>query len=113
MLVLLYQGPVHTLARLVFALGLGLLMLGFALHERQQPLAWPALMLALGNASFSIYLVHNPLLSLTQRVLGGLEWSWALALFSGIAIAICCGYGYWMLVEAPALRYLRARESFR
>ena len=107
MLVLLYQGPVHTFDRLVFALGLGLLMLGFALHERQQTMAWPALMLALGHASYSIYLVHNPLLSLTQRLAGRLGLNWPLGLLTGVLLALLCGYLYFLLVERPVLRWIR------
>lgn len=110
MLVLLYQGPVHTVDRLVFSLGLGLLMLGFALHERQQTMAWPALMLALGHASYSIYLVHNPLLSMTQRLAGKFEMNWPLGLLAGVLLALLCGYLYYLLVERPVLRWIRARS---
>ena len=93
----------------MFALGLGLLMLGFAMHERQRPMAWPALMLALGNASYSIYLVHNPLLSLTQRLAGKFELNWVFGLLLGMCISVLCGYLYFQLVERPVLRFIRAR----
>lgn len=110
-LVLLHQGQVHTVPRLVFALGLGLLMLGIAIHERQQPMACPALMLALGNASYSIYLLHNPLLSLTQRLVGRFEFNWVFGLLLGMCISLLCGYLYFQLVERPVLRFIRARSS--
>lgn len=109
-LVLLCGGRVPSEARLLLALGLGVLMLGFAIWERQQALAWPALLLAVGNASYSIYLVHNPLLSLTQRVLGRLEMHWSTGLLLGVLMAVALGYLYFLLVERPALTWLRRRQ---
>ena len=65
-------------ARLVFAFGLALLIAGFAIREQSAALRWPSLLLMMGNASYSIYLVHNPLLSMTQRlaVRVGMNWGW-------------------------------------
>lgn len=111
LLVLLYQEQVHTVARLVFALGLGVLMLGFAMREHQRPMAWPASLLALGNASYAIYLVHNPLLSASQRVAGRFDLNWALGLLWGVFIALLFGHLYFLLVERPMLRFFRARSS--
>ena len=61
----------------------------------------------MGNASYSIYLVHNPLLSVTQRlaVRIGLTWGWGL-LF-GIVCSIVAGYVYYLAVERPALRFFQ------
>ena len=108
-LVLLYSGQVPGEARLALALGLGVLMLGLALRERAQPIAWPALLLALGNASYSVYLLHSPLLSMTQRVVGKLAMGWPLGLLAGVLVSVGCGYVYYLTVERPVLRAARAR----
>ena len=84
-------------------------MLGLALRERAQPIAWPALLLALGNASYSVYLLHSPLLSMTQRVAGKLAMGWPLGLLAGVVVSVGCGYLYYLAVERPVLRAARAR----
>ena len=61
--------------RMLFALGLALLIIGFAIREQSSRLHWPGLLL-IGNASYSIYLVHNPLLSITQRLAARLGMTW-------------------------------------
>ena len=72
----LMQIEVVTYPRLLFAFGLALLIVGFAIREQSAKLYWPGLLLMMGNASYSIYLIHNPLLSVTQRLAArlGLEW---------------------------------------
>jgi|CXWL01.1.fsa_nt_gi peptidoglycan/LPS O-acetylase OafA/YrhL len=95
--------------RLVFAFGLALVVVGFALLERNQILPWPTILLLLGNASYSIYLIHNPLLSLTQRLAGRFEFDWLMALMGGVVISILVGLIYYKLIECPALSFFRSR----
>jgi exopolysaccharide production protein ExoZ len=109
MLLLIYGGHVGSGSRLALALGFGVLILGLAVLERQQQIAYPALFLALGNASYSLYLVHNPLLSVTQRIAGKLGMGWPVGLVTGIAVSIGCGYLYYLSVERPLLRLARWR----
>lgn len=95
--------------RLIFSFGLALAVIGFALRERASSLAWPPLLLLIGNASYSVYLIHNPLLSVTQRVAGRLEFDWLAALMAGIAISLLAGLAYYQLIERPALSFCRNR----
>lgn len=74
-LALILGGP-SAYPRLVLALGLGLIIVGFAVREQSVRLHWPGWLLLVGNASYSIYLVHNPLLSVTQRLAGRLGLAW-------------------------------------
>ena len=67
MLILLYAGSIAG-HRLGLALGLAAMMSGIARWEQHRSIAWPMVLLAIGNASYSIYLVHNPLLSLTRAL---------------------------------------------
>lgn len=95
--------------RLAFAFGLALVVVGFALLERGRTLPWPALLLLLGNASYSIYLIHNPLLSVTQRLAGKLELDWLMALVAGVVVSVLAGLIYYGLIERPALGFFRNR----
>ena len=99
------------LARLAFAFGLALVVIGFALFERGATLAWPALLLLMGNASYSIYLIHNPLLSITQRLFGRLDAGWLAALLLGVTASLLAGVLYYWLVERPALGFFRKRRA--
>jgi exopolysaccharide production protein ExoZ len=94
--------------RLGLALGLSLLMLGMARREQHREFTWPISLLALGNASYSIYLIHNPLVSVTQRVVGRFEVIWPLALLFGVVVSVGLGYLYFLWVERPLLRWVRA-----
>lgn len=93
--------------RLGLAFGLAVLMLGLARWEQVRPIAWPIPLLALGNASYSIYLIHNPLVSVTQRLAGRFEMTWAPAMLWGIALSVAFGYLYFLCIERPALRIFR------
>lgn len=106
MLFLLYAGYAAG-HRLGLALGLAAMMYGIARWEQHRAIAWPLMLMAIGNASYSIYLVHNPLLSLTQRLAGQQGMTWPLALFAGMVISVICGYLYYLWVERPALRLFR------
>lgn len=97
--------------RLFFVLGLALVIIGFAFYERITSLAWPAALLLLGNASFSIYLIHNPLLSVTQRLAAQLQFDVVTALVMGIALSLLAGFAYYRLVERPSLRFFRHHLS--
>lgn len=100
-------------ARLVFAFGLALLIAGFAILEQSATLHWPSVMLLIGNASYSIYLVHNPLLSVTQRLAVRIGLAWGGGMLFGIVCSLLAGYVYYLVVERSAIRvfqsYLKAR----
>jgi len=97
--------------RLGLAVGLATLMLGMARWEQNSAIKWPISLLALGNASYSIYLTHNPLLSFTQRIAGKLNMNWPLAMMWGVCLSIMFGYLYFLWVERPAIRFFRNRMS--
>jgi peptidoglycan/LPS O-acetylase OafA/YrhL len=95
--------------QLLLAFGLALMVVGFALHEQKVQVRWPAMLLMAGNASYSIYLVHSPLLSFTQRVAGRLGLTWQSAMVSGVVLGVLAGYFYYLVVERPALRFFQVR----
>jgi exopolysaccharide production protein ExoZ len=95
--------------RLLFAMGLAVMVIGFALYEQSKLVRWPTLLLMLGNASYSIYLIHNPLLSITQRVAGRISLTWPLAMLWGVVLSVLAGLAYHRIVERPALQLFHKR----
>lgn len=91
----------------LFGAGLAMLILWVAQLDYSDRCPTPALPVFIGAASYSIYLVHNPLLSITSRILGG----WQAALFGGIAISVVMGCAYHVVVEKPAQRLLRRQKK--
>lgn len=98
--------------RVVVALGFGLLVLAAACAPSPRGAVFAAFG-KLGAASYAIYLVHDPTLALSARVLsrvGLAPWlGWA-----GISvIALAAGLGYWFFYERFALEWARARLAGR
>jgi peptidoglycan/LPS O-acetylase OafA/YrhL len=63
-------------------------------------LAVPRWLIFLGAASYSIYLVHGPAISIAGRLFAG---SWALVLVGALAAGMAAGIAYFLLVERPLL----------
>ena len=103
----LISGELSTYPRLMFAFGLALIIVGFAVREQSSRLHWPGLLLLMGNASYSIYLVHNPLLSITQRLAAHLGLTWGGGLLFGVVCSVLAGYLYYLVVERPVLRFFQ------
>ena len=99
--------------RMLFAFGLAVLIVGFAIREQSSSLYWPALFLLIGNASYSIYLVHNPLLSFTQRLAARLGLAWGGGLAFGVVCSLLAGYAYYLAVERPALWFFQKYSRYK
>ncbi len=89
---------------LVFGLGIACLVALAASLERGGALRIGGIPVLLGNGSYAIYLVHNPLLGLTTRVSIRMGGGWWLAMALGIVASIAAGLVYYFLYEKPALR---------
>jgi peptidoglycan/LPS O-acetylase OafA/YrhL len=68
----------------------------------------PSLML-LGAASYAIYLIHNPLVTLLARGWSRLPIAapWWLVMVAGLGLAVAAGLAYHRFYEQPALRWAR------
>ena len=107
------SGELSTYPRLVFAFGLALIIVGSAMREQSSQLYWPGWLLMMGNASYSIYLVHNPLLSVTQRLASRLGLAWGGGMLFGVVCSVLAGYVYYLVVERPALRFFQNYSKAR
>lgn len=86
------------------ALGIAALLVPIVRSERRGQIRVPAWLLYLGEASYAIYLVHNPLLSVTTRLAARVRImsDVYVATILGIIVAVCVGCLYYSLVEKPA-----------
>lgn len=97
--------------RLLFGLASGLMVLGVALLQARISVYLPANLIRLGDASYSIYLVHPPIMSVTSRLAAKINLidNW----FGGLILSICCslavGWAYHYFFEKPALSAFRQR----
>lgn len=92
---------------LIFGVGIAFLVAWIAHLEREGLLRMPAFAVILGNASYAIYLIHNPLLAITTRGALYVAHSWWLAMVVGVTISVAAGLAYHFLFEKPALRLVR------
>ena len=100
LLIVLHYAPQH-----LFGVALAPLVVGFVLIEPRIRHRIPKLAILVGDASYSIYLVHNPAVSVLARVIGGLAPLTATIVLSVLATA--AGFVYYVMVERPALRTVR------
>jgi exopolysaccharide production protein ExoZ len=80
------------------------------LRERAGGLRLPRVLVFLGDASYALYLIHNPLLSVVSRLPLG---SWLEMLIWGMAVSVAAGVLYHLLVERPLLRRVVRRAPSR
>ena len=94
----------YAVDRVWFGVSLAPIVLGAAMLERvtvPTPIPW---LLLVGNASYAIYLVHNPVVSLAVRLGAMLNVSWEMAFIICILSGLLAGWAYHILVETPGLR---------
>jgi exopolysaccharide production protein ExoZ len=77
--------------RIVFGLGAAFVVLGLALNDRIAPSGLGTALVGLGGASYAIYLLHDPIISLTSRAAAHVAplgaWPASLA-FSAVASVV-------------------------
>ncbi len=64
-----------------------------------------------GAASYAIYLIHNPLLSLTSRLFEMIGVGWVGALIASAVICVVAGAVYYVMWERPLMRIARKRVA--
>ncbi|HEV2866162.1 MAG TPA: acyltransferase [Allosphingosinicella sp.] len=70
-------------------------------------------LLVLGDASYALYLIHNPLISVTSRLVARVTHRWPAAILLGLAASVAASLVFYWIYERPARRWVRARLSGR
>lgn len=91
--------------RAVLGVALAPVVLGLAMAENRFRIKIPKIWMLIGAASYSIYLIHNPLQSLVARVLQG-EGNWFLTFTACCVASVSAGIVYHLIYERPMLRFL-------
>lgn len=79
--------------------------------ERAGAFSVPRWLVFGGAASYAIYLIHNPLLSLTSRVFALIGVGWVGALIASAIICVLAGAVYYVIWERPVMRLARKRAT--
>lgn len=91
----------------IVGFGFAAAILFAAIREAQGKISVPSWMVFGGAASYAIYLVHNPALSLVSRVLGKIGFDhWLPSLVAAACISTLLGIAYHVAYERPALLVL-------
>jgi exopolysaccharide production protein ExoZ len=98
--------------RVWFGIALAPLIVGLAWLERSRNLPPVAWLLLLGDASYAIYLVHDPVVSVFVRVAAMLH-VWAPSLVICVVAGTAFGLAYHLGVERPGLRLAGAMRRPR
>jgi exopolysaccharide production protein ExoZ len=102
------------LAPLVLVCGFALALAGIAKFEGAGRFAVPAVLVFMGNATYSLYLVHESVSGLLLKVLirsGAYDaLGSALTYFAVLAVTVAAGCLAYVLVEKPLLAALRRRS---
>jgi exopolysaccharide production protein ExoZ len=89
----------------LFGLGIAGLILWMARAEMAGRFTVHWAFVFLGAASYSIYLIHNPLLSITSRMVSG----WTLTLLFGVIASLLAGCAYYLIWEKRAQQIFRSQ----
>lgn len=105
--------PENVNLHFLLVLSFGLLVLGAALLDRRFEIRWPKLLIFIGDASYSIYLVHSSVISIVVILAKKIKIFDSIPielLFLVIfAVSVVAGTVAYLVVERPILNFLRNR----
>jgi peptidoglycan/LPS O-acetylase OafA/YrhL len=107
LLVAFFMTPANRVYSVVFGLGLAFILLPVVRLEESGRLRIAAPFVLFGNASYAIYLIHLPILSVLVRVGRGMDP--ILLVLVGVAVSAAAGIAYHKLLELPVLNAVRRR----
>lgn len=112
-----WAGQAADELRLAFALASALLLLGLVALEREGRITVPDTLMQMGDASYSIYLVHTPILSAAMKIvmIAGLPRMLPAGVIFILlaAVSLAGSYIAYLLLERPLLSLLRNRAPAR
>lgn len=91
----------------LFGFAIAALLLWICEAERGGTLTVPRWLVFGGAASYAIYLVHNPLLSLLSRLMAHMELGWESALFLSCVLSALFGAVWYLAWERPVMKVFK------
>lgn len=93
----------------IFGLGIAFFVPVLVRIERSGRIRVPRWLLLLGDASYALYLVHNPLISVSSRLVAAVAPNWVAGMVLGIAASVAGSLIFYLAYERPARAWVRAR----
>ncbi len=107
----------ETARNLLYGVASAVALAGIVSYERDHRLRVPAILSTLGAASYSIYLVHYPALSVVARLMRRAGLIAALPVDAGVVVlsaaVVAAGVGVHFAIERPLLAWRRGRSVGR
>jgi exopolysaccharide production protein ExoZ len=97
---------IEGISRVWFGVAMAIVIVGLVRMEMAGAISAPRWLFFLGNASYAIYLIHGPVISIASGVLVSFALSWLATMTLSAAIGLGCGILYHLLFEKPALLYI-------
>ena len=88
-------------------LSIAILLPALCSYEREGSLSVPKWLIYGGSISYSLYLVHNPLISALSRIFEKYELPWMAALLLCYVISLASGIFWFKIWETPALHLVK------
>lgn len=102
---------IEGISRVWFGVAMAIVIAGLVRIEISGSIAVPLWLFFLGNASYAIYLIHGPIISITSRILASFALPWLANMTLCAAIGLGGGVLYHLLFERPALSYVSPRRA--
>jgi peptidoglycan/LPS O-acetylase OafA/YrhL len=91
----------------IFGLGLAFFILPIVRAEKRGAFSIGSIWMLLGAASYAIYLIHQPVISVLARLAVHSQMGWAATLLAMLVVSVGGGLAYYLLYEKPALAMIR------
>ncbi len=97
---------IEEISRVWFGVAMAIVIAGLVRMEMSGSIVAPHWLFFLGNASYAIYLIHGPVISIASGMLASIALPWLANMTLCAAIGLGGGVLYHLLFEKPALSYV-------
>lgn len=95
----------------IFGLGVAFFIPVVVRIEQAGRISVPGWLRLLGDSSYALYLVHNPLISVSSRIVAAIAPHWLAGMAAGIAASVAGSLVFYLIYERPARAWVRTRLS--
>ncbi len=91
----------------IFGLGIAFLVPVLVRIEQAGRISVPRWLQLLGDASYALFLVHNPLISVSSRIVAAVAPHWLAGICAGLAASVAGSLIFYLAYERPARAWVR------